>query len=150
MWQLVSRCLRSLRVQRVLTPFPSNEVGHLKRACPQELVTVDRPTVSCALCGEEGHRVRDCTQERQKPREPRACKVCEATDHLAKDCPNREKRTCRNCGSEDHMAKECDIKKCRNCDSLDHEARDCTAPKDWSRVKCRNWYVPPVLLSDAG
>ena len=44
--------------------------------------------------------VRDCTQERKKPGGG-ACRVCESTEHMAKDCPTREKRTCRNCGSED-------------------------------------------------
>lgn len=52
--------------------------------------------------------------ERQKPRAPRTCKICESEDHLAKECPNRVARTCRKCGSEDHMAKECDIVKCTN------------------------------------
>jgi hypothetical protein len=28
--------------------------------------------------------IQDCTQQRQKPREPRACKVCESTEHIAK------------------------------------------------------------------
>lgn len=75
---------------------------------------VEQPGVSCFLCGEAGHRVRDCTQERPKPRGPRTCKVCDEEGHMAKECPKRGKRTCRNCGSEDHMAKECDIIKCTN------------------------------------
>ncbi|RMZ77784.1 hypothetical protein DV737_g4232, partial [Chaetothyriales sp. CBS 132003] len=115
------------------------QMGHVMRQCREEIVPIARVTVSCKLCGEEGHRVRDCKQERQKPREPRACKVCEATDHIARDCPNKPKRTCHKCGSEEHMAKDCEVIKCRNCDAIGHEARDCSAPKDWSRVKCRNW-----------
>lgn len=134
--------------------FSSEEVGHTKRSCPQDIMEVEQVTISCKLCGEEGHRVRDCTQERQKPRAPRTCKVCESEDHIAKECPNREKRTCHKCGSEDHMAKDCDIIKCTNwyvsaifwrmstnsasSEAEGHTWRDCTQPKDWSKVKCRN------------
>ena len=118
------------------------ELGHMSKACPQERMEHERVKVVCALCGEDGHRVRDCTQERKKPGGGRPCRICESTEHLAAECPNKEKRACRNCGSEDHMAKECpdrEKRTCRNCGSEDHMARDCDQPKDMTKMQCRNW-----------
>lgn len=61
------------------------------------------------------HRARDC-EDRPPPRPGKECRVCQSTEHQAKDCPNGgehdcfqiashsanlrlEKRTCRNCMS---------------------------------------------------
>jgi hypothetical protein len=41
--------------------FLGDKLGHQSRACTEEKVTVERPTIACALCGEEGHRVRVST-----------------------------------------------------------------------------------------
>lgn len=38
--------------------FQGDKLGHQSRACTEEKVTVKRATIACALCGEEGHRVR--------------------------------------------------------------------------------------------
>jgi hypothetical protein len=46
-------------------------------------MTRETQEVVCFQCGETGHRVRDCTQERQK-REPRTCNTCGSPDHLSK------------------------------------------------------------------
>lgn len=57
--------------------------------------------ISCANCNEEGHRSRDCPQERKKDRGPRTCKNCGSEEHIAKECdqpPNPENVECRNCG----------------------------------------------------
>ncbi|EXJ95745.1 hypothetical protein A1O1_00869 [Capronia coronata CBS 617.96] len=102
------------------------KVGHKSKDCPEERITREQVVVICYLCGEAGHRVRDCTQERQKP--GRACRICEAVDHIAKECPNREKQTCRNCSSEDHLARECpdrEKRTCRKCGEEDHIAKVC-------------------------
>ncbi|KAJ9499550.1 hypothetical protein H2202_005133 [Exophiala xenobiotica] len=117
------------------------EVGHNRKSCPQEPIEREKTKVLCHLCGEEGHRVRDCKEERKKA--GRTCKICDEPDHIAKDCPNREKQTCRNCGAEDHMARECpnrEKRTCRNCGEEDHIAKDCPQPRkartDWSEVVC--------------
>ncbi|KIW87308.1 uncharacterized protein Z519_11944 [Cladophialophora bantiana CBS 173.52] len=52
-----------------------NKVGHITKRCLEERIASVQPTVTCYLCGEEGHRVRDCAQERK--RGGRACKICE-------------------------------------------------------------------------
>lgn len=70
----------------------SGELGHISKRCTQDKSPFEQPTVTCALCGEQGHRVRDCTQKRPQSK-PKGCRICEGEDHLAKDCPNREKRT---------------------------------------------------------
>ena len=41
-----------------LKSSPGDKLGHVTKACPEERATIERPTLSCALCGEEGHRVR--------------------------------------------------------------------------------------------
>jgi hypothetical protein len=35
-----------------------DKLGHQSRVCPEEKVTIERAAITCALCGEEGHRVR--------------------------------------------------------------------------------------------
>ena len=61
-----------------------NKLGHVARRCPDERMASVQPAITCFLCGEEGHRVRDCAQDR-KPA-GRACKICESEEHLAKVC----------------------------------------------------------------
>ena len=77
------------------------ELGHGSRACPEEKVEREKVVISCANCNEEGHRSRDCKQDRKQDRGPRTCKNCGSEEHLAKECPeppNPENVECRNCG----------------------------------------------------
>ncbi|KAJ9611734.1 hypothetical protein H2200_004918 [Cladophialophora chaetospira] len=117
-----------------------NKLGHTTRRCPDEKMASVQPVVTCFLCGEEGHRVRDCGQERKKP--GRACKICESEEHMAKDCANKEKRACRNCGDEDHISKDCPNPRkvvCNNCDEEGHMRAECPKPKkkiNWAEVTC--------------
>lgn len=37
-----------------------NELGHIKKNCPQDAVEVERVVVTCFNCEQTGHRVRDC------------------------------------------------------------------------------------------
>jgi hypothetical protein len=55
-----NNCKATLAIYLVLllTFFPGDKLGHTTKSCPEEKVTIERPTLSCALCGEEGHRVR--------------------------------------------------------------------------------------------
>ena len=110
-------------------PLCSNcsKLGHTTRHCPDEKVASVQPVVTCFLCGEEDHRVRDCGQERKTG--GRACKICESEEHIAKDCPNREKRTCRNCGEEDHKAADCPNPRkitCNLCNEDGHMMKVCS------------------------
>lgn len=93
------------------------EMGHMSRNCSQEYDArmIEKPEIKCFNCmlappcllcstnpntgGETTHRVRDCPNERTfgQPRAPRECKICQSTEHLAKDCNQREVMKCRNC-----------------------------------------------------
>jgi hypothetical protein len=82
----------------MLTP---TEPGHPAKYCRQEKTEEeppsDRPTVKCIVCGEDGHRARDCTQERV---DPRACRNCKQPGHRANECPeprSAEGVTCKRC-----------------------------------------------------
>ncbi|KAI4092483.1 MAG: hypothetical protein LQ339_007922 [Xanthoria mediterranea] len=109
----IPKCLRCK-----VHPLP--EMGHTAKACTQDETEIDKPSVKCVICQEDGHRARDCTQVR--------------VDRFA----------CRNCNEEGHMSKECEKPKnpatamCRNCDEVGHFSKDCLKPKDWSKVKCNN------------
>ena len=67
------------------------------------------PQVVCINCGEEGHRMRDCSQERNNfDDNGTICRVCKLTlsyfysdetsqsGHISRECPSRN--NCRNCG----------------------------------------------------
>ncbi|EXJ59961.1 hypothetical protein A1O7_04109 [Cladophialophora yegresii CBS 114405] len=117
-----------------------NKLGHTTRRCPDEKMASVQPVVACYLCGEQGHRVRDCAMKCKST--SRACKICESEDHMAKDCPNKEKRTCRNCGEEDHKAADCPNPRkitCNNCGEDGHIRAECPQPRkpiNWAEVTC--------------
>uniref|UniRef100_A0A673WJB3 CCHC-type domain-containing protein n=1 Tax=Salmo trutta TaxID=8032 RepID=A0A673WJB3_SALTR len=53
------------------------EAGHLARDC--------KKPKSCNLnCFEAGHLARDC-------KKPKSCNLCDSTEHMFKDCPERHK-----------------------------------------------------------
>ncbi|KAL8852285.1 MAG: hypothetical protein Q9221_002780 [Calogaya cf. arnoldii] len=40
------------------------EIGHTSKACTQEEQEIEKPSVKCLICDEDGHRACDCTQVR--------------------------------------------------------------------------------------
>ncbi|CAI4215267.1 unnamed protein product [Parascedosporium putredinis] len=70
----------------------------------------------------------------------RACYTCGATNHQARDCPNRGPAKCYNCGNEGHMSRDCpdgpkDSKTCYRCNQPGHISRDC--PQEVPRLAAR-------------
>ncbi|MCJ1353730.1 MAG: hypothetical protein MMC33_003717 [Icmadophila ericetorum] len=140
------------------------QLGHTKKACPEELIEKEKVEDTCMNCKGKGHQMRNCPEARidhnlcrncKQPghksnecTEPRSaegveCKKCKEMGHFAKDCP-KDTRQCRNCGGEGHVSKDCDQPRnmdnviCRNCEKSGHLSKECTEPKDWSKVQCQN------------
>lgn len=66
-----------------------DNLGHIRKDCPEDKREFEGAKVICALCDQEGHRVRDCKEERKKERAPRTCKHCGDEGHIAKDCDKK-------------------------------------------------------------
>ena len=58
-----------------------NAQNHWKVITENDLFNSERartgPVISCINCGEEGHRMRDCTQERKVFSGDLTCRICE-------------------------------------------------------------------------
>lgn len=52
----------------------STELGHVAKFCKEDKREIEHVKVKCFNCGEEGHRTRDCPQERVDPNVCRNCK----------------------------------------------------------------------------
>lgn len=105
----------------------------------------DRQIPRCSNCGEMGHTVRGCKEERAViERVEVKCVNCDNVGHRARDCPEprRDKYVCRNCGSPEHKASECTEPRsaarveCRKCNEVGHFAKDC--PQVSAPRTCRN------------
>ena len=59
-------------------------VGHFSRDCPQ-----GGGSGPCHNCGEEGHRSKECTNEKKI-----ICRNCDAEGHTGKECP--KPRDCKS------------------------------------------------------
>lgn len=85
-----------------------NELGHIKKHCKQEIMEHEKvaPVITCVYCKEEGHRARDCPNERVNPY---ACKNCKKEGHKAADCPeprSAEGVECRKCNETGHFSRD--------------------------------------------
>lgn len=60
--------------ERLLTVHLLPEMGHTAKACTQDETEIDKPSVKCVICQEDGHRARDCTQVRVDRFACRNCK----------------------------------------------------------------------------
>jgi len=58
--------------------------GHFAKDCPQ-----GGGSGECRNCGKEGHRAKDCTEERKI-----ICRNCDEEGHVGKDCP--KPRDCKS------------------------------------------------------
>ncbi|KAJ3167816.1 hypothetical protein HDU87_001439 [Geranomyces variabilis] len=91
---------------------------------------------ACKRCGQEGHRVADCSEPDNRP-----CHNCGQPGHMSKECTEprkpREGECCKRCGSTEHIRNDCPLKdvpmpgvKCYDCGSPDHYPRDCPLRTD--------------------
>ncbi|KAL8657231.1 MAG: hypothetical protein Q9226_002126 [Calogaya cf. arnoldii] len=60
--------------EQMLTIRSHLEMGHTSKACTQEEQEIEKPSVKCVICEEDGHRARDCTQVRVDRFACRNCK----------------------------------------------------------------------------
>lgn len=85
----------------------------------------DRPALTCAVCGEEGHLMRKCPHKR--------CLTCGAIDeHSTYECPTGI--LCHKCGLTGHRMRDCTYRglrrhMCSQCRSAHHTATAC--PTRW-------------------
>jgi hypothetical protein len=77
------------------------ELGHTRKGCTEEQREVEKVNIMCSNCNEEGHRMRDCQQERKTRGGAKTCKNCGQEGHIAKECDqprSAENVECKNCG----------------------------------------------------
>ena len=73
--------------------------------------------------------------------------------HLLRFYHDRQPKTCRKCGSTEHLARDCNNTVCFNCDQTGHTARDCPTEMlccickgaNHMAIDCRfSWYRRPT------
>jgi hypothetical protein len=138
------------------------ELGHIAKSCKMEPEERERVEVKCCICNENGHRARDCKQERV---DRFACRNCKKPGHQSNECPeprSAEGVECKRCNESaqsfpfisyvaqvlihfvvGHFAKDCPNQPerprgCRNCGEEGHLAKDCERPRNPDTVTCRN------------
>lgn len=119
------------------------ELGHSSKACKEEKQVVAKEAHTCAICRQEGHFARDCTEIRV---DPHACRNCKKPGHKKEDCPEPPDASnveCRKCNQMGHFSRDCpnvesQPRGCRNCGEEGHMAKECEKPKNPDNVTCRN------------
>ncbi|XP_058105763.1 uncharacterized protein LOC131249171 [Magnolia sinica] len=113
---------------RLETCYNCGEEGHIVANCTEE-----KRKKPCFVCGKFGHGARQCTQGQD-------CYICKRRGHLAKNCPEKHKgstqnsKICLRCGDIGH-----DMLSCKNDYVLDDlEEIQCYICKKFGHLCCAN------------
>ncbi|KAJ5281139.1 hypothetical protein N7478_006511 [Penicillium angulare] len=132
--------------KHLLSRWPSDPANNLERLANAGL-PFDREIIKCRNCGELGHLMKACKEERREfDRVEIKCSNCDEVGHRVRDCkqPRKSRGGCRNCGSGEHIAKDCPKPRsaagveCRRCNETGHFAKDCPNVEARPRRTCRN------------
>lgn len=102
-------------------------------------IPLDRGVPKCTRCGEMGHSVRACEQERVEV-ERVEVKVSHRSMPGPHCCVFLMAKQCVNCDEAGHRVRDCPIKRkdkfaCRNCGGAGHKAEDCDQPRSAEGVE---------------
>jgi len=96
----------------------------------------------CFHCRQPGHRVADCTQQKDSDLVAGLCFKCGSTEHTSGHCPRKTQRgfpyaTCFICRRQGHLSRDCEQNlkgiypeggACDLCGSQQHLKKDCPCP----------------------
>eukprot|EP00992_Anisonema_acinus_P009062 TRINITY_DN5245_c0_g1_i1.p1 TRINITY_DN5245_c0_g1~~TRINITY_DN5245_c0_g1_i1.p1 ORF type:complete len:230 (+),score=6.22 TRINITY_DN5245_c0_g1_i1:50-739(+) len=116
------RGMAPTRAPQVRTCHNCGAFDHAVAECPQPEM--------CHTCKQPGHKMVQCPMRGAGVQQVTAggkrirCHNCQATDHLAYECPNPE--VCHNCKATDHKVSQCPLpQKCHRCGGTDHQFKYC-------------------------